>query len=131
MLPSSQSFSTQATKYLQPSNLPHQCNCHLVGMLTALLFYWDVISEHSLKPIITAKFYTVPKPVPSFNDGQKYCYCNEPECGQMLECSSGFCATRRFHMKCLKLKRVVKRWVCPCCRKIINKQKRDNRKNQK
>lgn len=81
-------------------------------------------------PELLAKFYTVPKPVPSFNDGQKYCYCKEPECGQMLECSSGFCATRRFHKKCLKLKRVVKRWVCPCCRKIINKQKRDNKKNQ-
>ena len=61
-----------------------------------------MISEHSLKPIITAKFYTVPKPVPSFNDGQKYCYCKEPECGPMLECSSGFCATRRFHQEMSK-----------------------------
>lgn len=82
-------------------------------------------------PELLAKFYTVPKPIVSFNDGQKYCYCKEPASGQMLECSSGFCTTKKFHKDCLKLKRVVSRWVCPCCRKIINKQKRDNKTKQK
>ena len=82
-------------------------------------------------PELLAKCYTAPKPLSSpVTDGQMFCYCREPASEQMLDCSSGFCTIKRFHKKCLKLKRIVKKWVCPCCRKIINKQKRDSKKKQ-
>ena len=89
----------------------------------------EIFFKKCIIPELLSKVYTVPKPVPSLNDGQKYCYCNTPESGHMLECTSGFCATKLFHKECMKVKRVVKKWICPSCRKVINKQKRDKRKS--
>ena len=76
-------------------------------------------------PELLAKYFSAPKPA-AFTDHsqQQWCYCREPEAGNMLVCASGFCSVKKFHQTCLHMKRVPKQWVCPSRRKVINAQKR-------
>ena len=84
-----------------------------------------------LLPELIAKYYTAPKSaVPASADVPRYCYCIEPEFGNMLECKSGFCKIKRFHQSCLGVLRKPKSWLCPCCRKLVNKQKKSNVKGK-
>ena len=44
-------------------------------------------------PELLAKYFSAPKPAATFaNHGQQWCYCREPEVGNMLVCASGFCS---------------------------------------
>ena len=46
-----------------------------------------------------------------------WCTCRQHEYGKMIQCDSNMCATRWFHISCMKLKSVPKgKWYCPNCR---------------
>lgn len=65
------------------------------------------------------------KPAAAFvNHGQQWCYCREPEVGNMLVCTSGFCSVKKFHLTCLHMKIIPEQWTCPICRKVISSQKK-------
>lgn len=81
-------------------------------------------------PELLGKFYSAPKQVSQVNSNDKrWCYCMEPEAGIMLVCQSSFCKIEKFHKDCLGIKRVPKSWLCPGCRKIVSKEKRDGKKD--
>lgn len=77
-----------------------------------------------IMPELIGKYFSAPKPAAAFDSGQQWCYCREPEVGDMLVCASGFCSVKKFHQSCLRIKRIPKQWVCPSCKKIINSQKK-------
>ncbi|XP_060785079.1 uncharacterized protein LOC132891482 isoform X2 [Neoarius graeffei] len=53
-----------------------------------------------------------------------WCYCRKADSGVMLNCESGRCKIRRFHMSCLGLKRMPKgTWHCLDCKKLASKTK--------
>ena len=62
--------------------------------------------------------------------GYRYCGADIVE-GDMVECSSGICKIKLFHRKCLHLTNARNFWNCPACSKIINHNKRENRKTLK
>lgn len=77
-------------------------------------------------PELLAKYFSAPKAAAAFQQHtqQQWCYCREPEAGNMLVCTSSFCSVKKFHQTCLRMKRVPKQWICPSCRKITNAQKK-------
>ena len=45
-----------------------------------------------------------------------WCFCREPEAGQMIACDNDDCSIVWFHTDCLRLKRVPQgNWYCPQC----------------
>jgi len=91
-------------------------------MAKVSLFYTKVVLPNLLAKIILA---------PIADLGQRLddiCLCREPPSGEMLECKSGMCKIVNYHKACMKLVKVPKRYICPACRTIINKQKRDQKK---
>ena len=72
-------------------------------------------------PELMAKHYT--RPVASATAKELlYCYCRtEEDEGLDIVCGSDFCLYRRFHLKCIGLKRMPsanKIWLCKQCRKL-------------
>lgn len=93
------------------------------GLERATLFL-----KKAVLPELLAKHFSAPRPH-VYSGDQRWCYCLEPESGNMLQCTSGFCKIERFHQECLRIKKAPRsKWVCPACKKIINKQKRENKK---
>jgi len=88
----------------------------------ATCFYKKVIL-----PNLLAKTFLAPITKPSTNPDDT-CLCKEPASGQMLQCLSGFCKVKLFHLACMKLQRIPKRYICPSCRTIINREKREKKK---
>ena len=60
-----------------------------------------------------------------------YCYCNGPE-GEMVGCDNPNCASKWFHIKCLKLESLprTKYWYCPDCRKHSECQRKRKKMNK-
>ncbi len=58
-----------------------------------------------IMPELLAKYFSAPEPAAAYNPhGQQWCYCREPEVGNMLVCASGFCSVKKFHQTCLHMK---------------------------
>ena len=57
---------------------------------------------------------------------ESWCYCNQPEFGEMIMCDNKSCTIKWFHFDCLRLRRAPKgKWYCPSCAKLpkYNKHK--------
>lgn len=60
------------------------------------------------------------------NNGQQqddhtksWCYCNQPEFGEMIMCDNKSCTIKWFHFDCLRLRHAPKgKWYCPSCAKL-------------
>ena len=53
----------------------------------------------------------------SSNSDQLWCFCREPESGQMIACDNDQCPITWFHTVCVNLKRIPKgNWYCPECK---------------
>ena len=53
----------------------------------------------------------------SINSDQLWCFCREPESGQMIACDNDQCPIVWFHTGCVNLKRIPKgNWYCPECK---------------
>lgn len=89
------------------------------------IFYKKVIL-----PNLLAKTLLAPQTKSTTRPGDT-CFCKEPPSGDMLVCQSGFCKVKQFHLACMKLVKVPKRYICPPCRTIINREKREKRKQSK
>lgn len=50
-------------------------------------------------------------------DSQRYCYCNGPDVGDMVQCDGRRCARGWFHFKCLGITTAprTKKWYCEDC----------------
>lgn len=47
---------------------------------------------------------------------QKWCLCNEPEYGKMVNCGSEQCSIGWFYYRCVNMRRKPRgRWLCPKC----------------
>lgn len=58
------------------------------------------------------------------------CYCRNPPSNDMLHCESSTCNIKSFHMKCVGIKRIPKRWLCSNCKKLEYQQKKKLNKKQ-
>ncbi len=80
---------------------------------------WKVLKTFLKKcviPELLAKYFSAPKPAAAFaNHGQQWCYCCEPEAGNMSV--SGFCSVRKFHLACLHMKRILNSRYVPAAEK--------------
>ena len=64
------------------------------------------------------------------NSEEVYCYCKEPEKGEMIGCDNKDCPIEWFHFDCLKIKSAPKvKWYCPDCRKLPQFTRRAKRRN--
>jgi hypothetical protein len=58
-----------------------------------------------------------------------WCFCSQPNYGNMIGCSNDNCTIQWFHFDCLRIRRAPKGdWYCPSCRKLprFNKSKKNN-----
>ncbi len=56
-----------------------------------------------------------------------YCYCNQPESGDMIGCDNVDCSIEWFHFECLKIKNApIGQWYCPDFRKLPQFTKKNN-----
>lgn len=90
----------------------------------------------ALLPEMIGKWFTVPRELPQVNisgDSALTCHCREPSDGHMMHCSYQLCKIKLFHKKCMRFdlnKNAPKRWKCPNCTKLSNKEKREKKKNE-
>lgn len=102
------------------------------AFLDSVLPKIDIFYLNGILPEILGKWFTVPRtPASAQTSSGQSCYCGEPADDNMLECKSGRCTVLLFHKKCLAFsldRRVPKKWKCPSCTKILNKEKRDQKK---
>ena len=72
------------------------------------------------KPILTDNTSLSPTPTQTTTDDKLYCYCQQPESGQMVGCDNNVCPYEWFDFSCLKISAPPKRktWYCPDCRKL-------------
>ena len=47
----------------------------------------------------------------------KYCYCQRPSFGEMVNCDNTFCDLEWFHLECIDEKKLPEKWFCRNCRK--------------
>lgn len=47
---------------------------------------------------------------------QKICSCQKPSDGRVIICSRVTCTVKIFHMRCVNMKKKLKRWLCPSCK---------------
>ena len=91
----------------------------------------ELFFKNCILPELLAKCFTqdVSKPlaVSSSDVIESACYCRNPRSGTMLKCDSEQCPVKHYHMKCLKLKSVPKKWLCPNCKQIQNRLKRQQK----
>ena len=100
-----------------------QCETFIkVGILPEMLGKW-----YSKEPIT--------KNQPSAEDtgntetgtdqNELWCYCRQPEEGEMIGCDNNACLIQWFHISCLHIKKIPKgKWFCPDCRKLKTKIKK-------
>ena len=90
---------------------------------------------YGILPELIDKWYTR-KPVVSFSDLQEsavdtneddddddptklWCYCSQPNFGEMILCDNKHCTIKWFHFDCLRIRCSIKgKWYCPSCRKL-------------
>ncbi len=111
--------------------------------------FWDTCvqrAEHfirtSILPELLAKWYTRSNKIyaiafdtpGSSKEGSSncmeklYCYCNQPESGDMIGCDNVDCPIEWFHFECLKIKNApIGQWYCPDCRKLPQFTKKKKR----
>ena len=52
------------------------------------------------------------------NSDKLWCFCQQPESGEMIACDHSACPIVWFHTACVRVKRIPKgKWYCPECRK--------------
>ena len=108
------SLTLSASLQIQPSFLMNLRRQHV--------FFRKVILTNLL-----AKTFLAPVTKSSANPDDT-CFCKEPPSGEMLQCVSGFCNVQLFHLSCMKVQKPPKRYICPPCRTIINREKREKKK---
>ena len=99
-----------------------------VGILPELLGNW--YSRVPTYALVAPDHEDASSRVPADSE-QLWCFCQQPESGEMIACDYAQCPILWFHTACVQIKRIPKgNWYCPECRKIKfkSKSKSKNRK---
>lgn len=50
---------------------------------------------------------------------KSWCYCDQPEFGQIIRCDNAQCQIEWFHCDCLRIRSIPRgKWYCPSCRTL-------------
>ena len=93
----------------------------------------SVRSDCLLSPISSADSHLT-SPIPhetALRDARKYCYCQQPENGEMIACDHSICKFEWFHTRCLRIKTIPRgKWFCPTCRRLPECKKRKRKEHE-
>ena len=85
-------------------------------------------------PELLGKWYSTERQSEAIASGNLSCFCLVSNQSQdlIVECQSSFCKLKKFHLQCLGLKHKPKKnYICPNCRPIEAKKKREEAVNKK
>lgn len=87
--------------------------CNKIVDKCALYFERVLLPEHCFRYWTTAAEEAVVEQSAGSQD-DKYCYCQQPEYGDMIRCDGKHCTRQWFHFQCVNLKRAPKsrKWYC-------------------
>ena len=89
----------------------------------------ETFYRHCILPELLSKWFTRHPQKQNVNikidSMEAVCHCCRPVCNEALvECASDGCSIGKYHLRCLKLKRIPnKKWTCPDCREILKHAK--------
>ena len=88
--------------------------CHWNSVVPKLHHFW----RYCVLPEILGRWYTQKRNVPQPSSGlSSVCFCRMNTTDAVVTCSNQACPISSFHLTCLKVQKVPKKWFSPLCQK--------------
>ena len=88
--------------------------CHWDSVIPKLNHFW----RYCVLPEILGRWYTQKRNLSQPSSGLKsVCFCRMETKESVVTCSNQSCPISTFHLSCLKVTKVPKKWLCPLCQK--------------
>ena len=87
--------------------------------------------RYCILPEILGRWYTQKRNLPlSSSSIKSVCFCRQESTESVVTCSNESCTISIFHLSCLKVAKVPKKWFCPLCQKTNSVNKNNSKAKQ-